>query len=291
MSYDDASKVTVIQNQNDIDQVKHKNAMDHYQAESGIVIQSIADSKKTLDDLLNQVIIKKQELTTLANQKIEDLNSQIGILLAQIEQKKAESLDLDKEIINKIGRRDSILSDFSSQQEELDNRKIELGKQANQVTAIQKVNDEVKAQLILDRQQFESQEKLSQKYLQDRDDMITQRENNINAREAKVASDILSNQAIVNQQQSILKSIGDKQTSLDATVLTAQPILAQADALVAKEKELKVKEDSVNAAQAQAALDIAQIKTTQQAQANKQAELRDRESAVQAAEAKIAGGR
>lgn len=244
-------------------------------------------------DLLNEQQYKFDALQKQIDEltpKVEEYTKLKDSLWENIEQLQAQIVDLSKQVFEKQGQLDSILLDFSKQNELLDNKQKDINNQADILTEAQKVLDQKEVDLEIREKELSETKDSSLTEIAKRDNIYTTQNTDLLNRESQLKIDLenlKNSQADLNNQELL---IAGEEEDLQNKLNEALPIIAQAQAL----KDLRIELDEKNAGLEiqleKVRLDINQVKTTQIAQANKQAELNNREATIKLAEQKTAGG-
>lgn len=290
MSYDDrVGGQEVAPVLSEVDKIQHQKALEQYRADAQVLLDEIAESQKTLDLLEVNIASKQKELSDLAAVKVDSLNDRIAILEEEAMDKNTHLSDLDKEIEDKTAQRDSILLTFSDREQVLATRESQLNEGSARLAEMQTANLAGADQLKKDKDAFEKDQANFESTKLFNANEIALREATLKADADRVEKNIELSHQLIDELNAKQATVDQGQADLKVALEKAQPLLDQASVVEQQKKDLALKIDDQNARERQLAEDVAQVKTTQIALANREAQVKQRETMVALAEKKIGG--
>lgn len=247
------------------------------------------DLKIEIESLTAAITLKTVELNDLNAAKQKEFEAQVIELRQQIDQQLAQSASLDSEIKDKQAKRDSVLLDFSNQEQVLVDKQTSISQQAGIIAAARAQLDADIATFSKMKEDARAAAQSVSDALDKREAAISDRENAAGLQENKNTLDANENTLLAAQLNARRIQIASDQKDLDIKIQDANLILAQADA-IAKQKAINdAATANITIQVEQNRSDADQIKVAQIALANKTADIQRREQAVSQAEQQIGG--
>lgn len=287
MAFDNRDNRTAIQIPPSPDFVANLAAYEDQVKEISVTIKS---AQSELHDINDQIVVAKTQLEAGYVAKIDAYEVQIKSHSENVQMLMRRQTELESAIQIQQQKHDGIVVDFSEKQKVIDATWMDFHQHAGELLAQQKQlkydQDNLatgRAQLIVDQSTFETYK--TQQMIQIEEELSTA---------AKVTDDAHVRMAAANSQSVLAEEAGAAVTSaqafLDAKIIAAQTLLAQADA-VASQQAKNDSDQGINSANAvQNQLDANQIRVAKVALNNQQQEYNSRMLALQQAEAAIKGG-
>lgn len=270
--------------------VKRAEVLKQHEGKWAQLQQQIKEAQGDLDNVNAQIEARTSDLAAVYQEKTEELKSQVGILTAQIDQKKSYSIMLDQEIASKQAEMSALGSNLFIQEADLKQRMSELDKSAHILAdghaALSDANRELANQEINVKQRqdnFETEISRRSGLVDEREKSVLEAEADLRNRQFHADTEAASMAIRLEQLESQEADIKQRLTDI-------QPILAHATELAQQKIDLDARAINLKAQLDQITEDRNRQATTTIAQANKEADLQRREAIIKQVEQKIAEG-
>lgn len=272
-----------------VDAAARQQTLDMYAATVVDLKAQEKEAREHLQEVLTELDKRRAELKEAYAQKIQSLGHEYAHLQDSIKLSEQVLTDLEVMIEKRTAEYDQISLDFSERERELERDRADLVTWAGQLSTERRSLERLQTLFEQQRVEYEGYKTETQLKIVAKIDELNTKATAIESQvydlnQLRVLTD---NRCIMQRQE--LASLEDVRAEVKAAVSEAQPMLALAAQVKQDIARIEERTKELKEWQARLDADIAQVKTTQIVQKEKEHELISREKIIQAAEKKIGG--